>query len=345
MNEALDCSFLPDPACRPLAVPRHERPVVVLGGGTGLSTLLRGLRPLCYPAAEEYRAEHGQRLTAIVTVADDGGSSGRLRRAYPVLAPGDIRNCLLALAGDESRLQDLFAFRFNREVDSHSLGNLIITALAQLESDFTRAVERAGEILGIRGRVLPATPDNVQIEAEFMDGSRITGESRIAQLRRPIRGVRLLPESCRALPQARAALREAALIVIGPGSLYTSLLPTLLVPGIREALAESSARVVLVQNLMTEPGETDGYTPADFVRALRSHLPGLRLDHVLINSTPIPGMERLRYAAQGAQVVPTDSEGLAGLDCQPLFCDLLGAGPALRHDPAKLARTIMGLVQ
>lgn len=321
----------------------HTR-IVTLGGGTGLSTLLRGLRSICFPAGQrEFLAALRDRLTAVVTVADDGGSSGVLRQAYPILAPGDIRNCLLALAGEESVLPALFNFRFNGGVDGHSLGNLILTALAELESDFTRAVEKAGEILKVCGCVLPATVDNVAIQAEFADGSRVLGESKISAARRRIHRVSLVPPDSRALPQAVDAIAQADLVVIGPGSLYTSLLPTLLVPGIAEAIAASRARVVLVMNLMTEPGETDGYGPKDFLRAIRLHTPRLPLHFLLINNAPIPVQVAERYAAEGAKPISADYRRVARLGCLPVLCDLLGSGAQIRHDPEKLARAVLQL--
>lgn len=333
----------------PTGRPARRAPnVVALGGGTGLPVVLQGLKQALLPRrwpGESPRDQDRDRLTAIVTVADDGGSSGRLRQAYRVLAPGDIRNCLLALAEGDSTVGAIFGFRFNggNELAGHTLGNLILTALSQLESDFLKAVERASDILAIRGRVLPSTLDDVTLLAEFADGSRVEGESRIAAVRRPIRRVRLQPETARALPQALDAIAAADLIVIGPGSLYTSLLPTLLVKELAEAIARSRARVVLVMNLMTEPGDTDGYTAADFLQALRRHTPQVPIHAVLVNSARIPGELSERYAAEGAAPMPVEVEVLKAVGCRPVERDLLGGGPLVRHDPQKLARAVLEL--
>jgi len=334
-------AYMPDV----LPATRHPR-IVALGGGNGLSTLLRGMRPLYFPAhvTTPTQAERDA-LTAIVTVADDGGSSGQLRKAYPMLAPGDIRSCLLALARNQNVLQSLFDFRFNGEVGSHSLGNLILTALAQTEGDFTRAIERASELLDVCGRVLPATSDNVALQAHFSDGTRLRGESAITAARKRIEQVELVPKHAAALPQAASALVNADTIVLGPGSLYTSIIPTLLVPGIADAIAASRARVILVMNLMTEPGETDAYTPLDFLRALRRHAPGVAVDYVLQNSAPIPSRQRARYHISGATQIAPSSQKFPGFACRPVFRNLFTHEPGakIRHDPDKLARAILEL--
>ena len=320
--------------------------IVALGGGNGLSTLLRGLRPLYFPSClKPPTGPEREALTAIVTVADDGGSSGLLRKAYPMLAPGDIRACLLALARNQTTLQSLFDFRFNGDVGSHSLGNLILTALAQTEGDFTRAIERASELLEVCGRVLPATPDNVSLRARFADGTSICGESGITAARKKIERIELEPKQIGTLPQTTTALLNADVIVLGPGSLYTSIVPTLLVPGIADAIAASRARIVLVMNLMTEPGETDTYTPLDFLRALRSHAPGVAVDYVLQNSTPIPQQQRARYDAQGAVQIAPSAQRFPGFVCRPVFRDLFShvPGAKIRHDPDKLARALLEL--
>ena len=312
--------------------------IVSMGGGTGLSALLQELKKYAQPAARAVD------ITAIVTVSDDGGSSGRLRHQYGMLAPGDVRNCLLALSEGADTLASLFGFRFNHqgEMSGHSLGNLILTALSQMETGFERAVERAGEILAIQGRVLPATREPIRLEAEFEDGTRIEGESRVAGVRRRIRRVRLRPAAA-ALPQALEAIRRADCIVIGPGSLYTSLIPVLLTRGLVEAIVDSGVRVVLVMNLMTEPGETDGYSAADHLMALRVHAPGLPVHDVILNAAPPADPERRRYADQGAQPLPIEPEALAALGCRVCVADLLAPGAEVRHDAQKLARAILEL--
>lgn len=329
--------------------PRPDRSmlrVVALGGGTGLPVALDGLKAALFPRGWTWvPARDRYRLTAIVTVADDGGSSGRLREAYRVLPPGDVRNCLLALSDGNPGMAAIFNFRFDgdRELAGHSLGNLILTALNKLEQDFSRAVERGSQILGIQGQVFPSTLEEVTLQAEFEDGSRIEGESRIAEVRRAIRRVSLQPEDARALPQASEAIAAADLIVIGPGSLYTSLIPILLVKDLAGAMADSRARTVLVLNLMTEPGETDGYTAVDHVLAIRRHAPGIPIHNVLVNATPLPEKLVQHYAAEGATPVPPDLELLRAVACQPVTRDLLGSGSKIRHDPSKLAHAVLEL--
>lgn len=330
-----------------MGVPSTLR-AVALGGGTGLPIVLRALRAMLFPSGWQWvPARDGDRLTAVVTVADDGGSSGRLRRAYRVLAPGDIRNCLLALADGDPTLAEVFNFRFNggarTGLTGHSLGNLILMALSQLEHDFPKAVERAGQLLRIRGRVLPSTPDDVRLLAEYLDGTVVHGQSRIAAVHRAVRRVHLEPGDARALPQAREALSAADLVLIGPGSLYTSLLPVLLVKGLAEAIARSKARVVLVMNLMTEPGETDGYTAADVVLAVRRHVPRLPIHDVLLNARPVANALVERYRAEDARPVPARAEDLRALGCRPIERDLLGTGPLVHHDPRKLAHVLRAL--
>lgn len=318
--------------------------VVALGGGTGLSVLLRGLRAANRATGVPLLPDR-DRLTAIVTAADDGGSSGKLRRAFRILAPGDIRNCLLALSDADPVMQALFDYRFDEQLGEHSLGNLMIAALALLEQDFPKAVERAGELLSVRGRVLPATAEDVQVHAEFEDGTSVTGESRIAAARRPIRRISLEPPAARALPEARQAIAAADLVVIGPGSLYTSLIPTLLVDDLAQAIAWSRAKVVLVMNLMTEPGETDGYTAEDVLMALRRHVPQLNFDTVLINTTPIPAELLERYAGQGAGPLGAKPEAIEALGCRVLARQFLAEGPKVRHEPSKLAGALLDLAR
>jgi len=337
-----------EPAARALRV-------VALGGGTGLPILLRGLREALFPpGGPREPARDRERLTAVVTTGDDGGSSGRLRRAYRVIPPGDIRNCLLALSDGDPTLAAIFNFRFNghegherddgREVEGHSLGNLILTALSHLEHDFLGAVERANHMLGARGQVLPATLDDVRLVAEFADGSRAEGESRITALGRPIRRVRLDPETVAVLPQAREAIMAADLIVIGPGSLYTSLLPVLLVHGLAATIAASGARVALVMNLMTEPGETDGTDAVDHVLAIRRHAPQVPIHDVLLNTAPIPAPMIERYAGEGAFPIAVDAKALRALGCRVVGRRVLAPGAVIRHDARALARAVLELL-
>lgn len=347
MNPVFEPDLIPSPERLPRVLDlRPETPalprIVALGGGTGLGVVLHGLRTLYYPSTLAADADC-DRLTAVVTVADDGGSSGSLRRAFRVLAPGDIRNCLLALSDADPTLQALFNFRFDDKVGGHSLGNLMLTALALLEKDFTRAVELAGKLLAVRGRVWPATADEVDLLAEFSDGSCTVGESSISAMGRSISRVSLVPPDARALPQAVDAIGAAELVVLGPGSLYTSLLPTLLVRDIVGAITESQARVVLVMNLMSEPGETDGYCALDVLDAIRQHAPELCIHSVVLNDTPIPGALSRRYAGEGAAPITYDPASIRAAGYRPVCRPLLGDGPLVRHDPRKLAQVLLDI--
>ncbi len=318
--------------------------IVALGGGTGLPTVLEGLKAAFFPRGWVWsEARDRSRLTAIVTVADDGGSSGRLRNAYHVLPMGDIRNWLLALSDVSPTMQALFNFRFpgNGEMDDHSLGNLILTALSLLEKDFPKAIERGGDLLRVRGRILPATTEDITLIAEFTDGTSMRGESRIASAGRPIRRILLEPEENRILPEAREALLSADIIVIGPGSLYTSLIPILLVKELVEAIACSTARIMLIMNLMSEPGETDHYTAIEHLLALHRHAPSVPIHDVLLNSTTIPDEIIGRYAERGARPIDMEVEPFFDLGIRVIKKDLLRAGPKIRHDPRKLARAIL----
>lgn len=304
---------------------------MALGGGTGLANLLKGAKRL--PLAS---------LTAVVTVTDDGGSSGRLRQEFGVPAPGDVRSCLVALAEDDALLARLFSFRFPGEgpTGGHSLGNLFMIALTQLVGDFPQAVRLAGEVLRTRGQVLPATEANVHLVAETKDGELVVGETAIAAAGPPKR-LALSPADAPALPAVVQALRQADMVVLGPGSLFTSIAPNLLVRGVAEALAESRAFVVYVANLVTQPGETDGFSLGDHVAALRQLAPSLRLDVVLANSAPLPPEVAARYRAAGAE--PVLPERLAGV--RVVARELLLATPegTVRHDPGKLAAALWEL--
>jgi uncharacterized cofD-like protein len=325
---------------------RHPR-IVALGGGTGLPILLRGLKAALFPSGWTWVSDRDREcLTAVVTVADDGGSSGRLRREYSIPPPGDVRNCLLALSGGDPTMAAMFNFRFGGtgEIAGHSLGNLILTALSQLDDDgFLGALKQGSALLGLRGRVLPATIEPVTLRAEFADGSEVEGEACIPGARRLIHRLVLQPEGAGVLPEAREAIEGADLIVIGPGSLYTSLIATLLLKDLAETISRSRGRVVLVLNLMTEPGETDGYTAVDHVLAIRRHAPGLPIDAVLLNTAPFPQSAIDSYAAQGAAPVPSDAGLLRALGYRLLERDLLEAGAKIRHDPDKLAHAVLSL--
>jgi uncharacterized cofD-like protein len=320
--------------------------VVAIGGGTGLSTLLRGLkRHFPEPARPAQYAPTISRLTAIVTVTDEGGSSGRLRRDFRVLPPGDIRNCLVALAEDEQLLTHLFNYRFasGHGLRGHSFGNLFLTALSHLTRDFAKAVRVSGEVLAIRGEIFPATLTDVRLKAEGQDGRALIGERHITKTRVPIRRLHLVPRRCPALPEALAALRQADLITLGPGSLYTSLVPNLLVQGIAETIGRSRALKVFVCNLMTQPGESRGYTAADHLRAVHEHAGRKLFDHIVINTRRLSPRLVRRYAVERAEPVELDFRALRAMGVKPVCADLLLEDHLIRHDPRTLAQLLLGL--
>jgi uncharacterized cofD-like protein len=315
--------------------------VVALGGGTGLSTMLRGLK-----AHLGDRGRHGpiSDLTAVVTVTDDGGSSGRLRREYRVLPPGDIRNCLVALSQDEHLLGELFQYRFptGRGLGGHSFGNLFLTALTNSTGDFPKAVQVSAKVLAIRGRIFPSTAQNVTLEATLEDGTVVAGETNISRSRKRIRQVRLVPRRVRPLPEVLAALRHADLILVGPGSLYTSILPNLLVEEVAEVIAHSKATCVYVANLMTQPGETDHYSVADHVRAIYEHTRRNLFDFAVINRSAVSPKLLRRYRAQGAEPVDPSLEGLAQMGLCYVTGDFLRQDGVVRHDETRLSRILLG---
>lgn len=304
--------------------------VVALGGGTGLSTLLRSVKRL--PLSS---------LAAVVTVTDDGGSSGRLRREYGMPSPGDVRSCLTALAEDDELMTRLFSFRFPGvgPTGGHSLGNLFMTALHQLTGDFPRAVRLAAEALRVRGTVLPATQESVHLVAEGRDGALLVGETAISAAGPP-RRVSLSPAAPAALPEAVAAIRGADLLLLGPGSLYTSLLPNLLVPALREAVASAPGRLVLVANLVTQPGETDGFDLGRHLEELGSYAPGVVPQVILVNSDPLPVEVARRYGASGARPIeaPARWSGPGRVMARPLLA--VTEDGLVRHDPSRLCAAV-----
>lgn len=308
--------------------------IVALGGGTGLSTLLRGLK------------HHSDNLSAIVTVADDGGSSGRLRRENGVLPPGDIRNCLAALADEEKLLTELFQYRFRagEGLTGHSFGNLFLVAMSDIVGDFERAIAASSQVLAIRGRVLPATLSDVHLWAELADGRLIEGESQIPQANGQIVKIGCFPANPPALPATIEAIAQADYIVIGPGSLYTSIIPNLLVPEIRDAIAKSQVPKIYICNLMTQPGETDNYTVSDHIRAIDRACGGKRLfDTVLVHQKP-PSFNCLRrYAEENAHLVFVDREEVAHLGCKIVWENVMEEDSKtgyIRHNSQKLATAI-----
>lgn len=320
------------------------RSVVALGGGTGLSTLLRGLKDLVARRRDEIASDMHPiaALTAIVTVTDDGGSSGRLRRENRILPPGDIRNCMVALSQDEALLGRLFQYRFHagRGLVGHNFGNLFLAALTHVTGDFAEAVRVSSKILAIRGQIFPSTISNVSLVATLEDGRRVHGETRITASRKRIKKLALTPRSARPLPKALEAIEEADLILLGPGSLYTSILPNLLIPEIAHAIARSQAPRIYIANLMTQPGETSGYALADHLRAIRQHTSRRVIDWVVANRQAISPEVARRYRTQGAEPVAIDLLELQKLGYRVILDNLLEEHGVIRHNPASLAQLL-----
>ena len=328
-----------------ISAQRRSRPVrvVALGGGTGLSAVLRGLKQYVAERKKSGPNRPISDLAAVVTVTDDGGSSGRLRREYRVLPPGDIRNCMVALSKDEHLLGQLFQYRFpaGRGLAGHSFGNLFLTALTNVTGDFSRAVRVSAQVLAIRGRIYPSTEQNVSLQAVLEDGAIVSGETAISRSRRRIARVRLVPRCVRPVPEAIEALRQADLILVGPGSLYTSLIPNLLVDEVMETIARSAATRVYIANLMTQPGETDGYSVADHVRAIYDHTrPGL-FDFVVLNRTPIAPRLLRRYRRERAEPVAPALDELRRMGLRHIAGNLLHQDGVVRHDELRLTRLLL----
>jgi len=310
--------------------------IVTVGGGTGLSVLLTGLK--------EYTSNN----TAIVTVADDGGSSGRLRQQFDILPPGDIRNCLVALADAPTLMQDLFQFRFetNSELSGHSFGNLFITVMTRLTGDFEKAIKETSKVLALRGQVIPSTLNNVVLLAQHKDGTTTVGEDKIPKTHIPIHKVSLEPAQPQATPDAVKAIEEAQMIILGPGSLYTSIIPNLLIKELHEAIVASGAIKVYVCNVMTQPGETDGYSASDHVKALVSHSHPRILDYCIVNTGEIPGEILQRYAQQNSYLVINDRKKVENMGYRVVEDDFaIVKEDVIRHDPVKLAKIILGLIE
>lgn len=317
--------------------------IVAIGGGTGLSTLLGGLKH----NLDRKFGEPKIQLTAVVTVTDDGKSSGRLRTEFDVLPPGDIRNCLVALADENNLLTKLFRHRFSGDgsVGGHSLGNLMILALNQMGGDFLTAVEQASQLLGVQARVLPSTLDRVDLVTQ-LKGKIVRGQMAIKSQNTPIKELALDPPTARALPEAVAAIHQADLITLGPGSLFTSVIANLLVKGVADALVESRARKIYIGNAMTEFDETDGFTAEDHVRQLLAYAPGLKLDYALFNSARISDEMLKRYDAEKARPIePPQSEVVDFCETRFLAFPLASESRAVRHDPERLSRAIFEIAE
>jgi uncharacterized cofD-like protein len=302
--------------------------IVAIGGGTGLSTMLRGLK------------EYSTNITAIVTMADDGGSSGKLRE-HGMLPPGDLRNCIAALAEAEPLMTQLFDHRFKGlgELQGHSLGNLIVAAMYEMTGDFDHAVRETSKVLAIRGRVLPSTLDDIRLGAVLADGERIVGQVNVNKAE-GIQEVFLQPERPKALPSAVKAIQEAEVIVIGPGSLYTSIIPNLLVPEIADAIKASKAPKIYVCNVMTQPNETMGYTAADHVRAIIRHIGQGVITHVLLNSGKVPAEVLERYREKGGDYIQPAETEIEMLGIRPIHGAFIDVSNVVRHHPHKLAAAI-----
>ena len=317
--------------------------IVALGGGTGLSMVLRGLKEFVASSKKDKIFQPISDLAAIVTVTDDGGSSGRLRREYRVLPPGDIRNCMVALSKDEHLLGKLFQYRFpaGRGLAGHSFGNLFLTALTNVTGDFPEAVRVSAQVLAIRGRIFPSTAQNVTLEAELENGKIVHGETNISRSRKSIRRVRLVPRRVRALPEVLEAIGSADLILVGPGSLYTSIIPNLLIEKVIQAVERSGATCVYIANLMTQPGETQHYSVADHIRAIYDHTGKDIFDFVVINRSRVPSSLLRRYRAQNAEPVDPSFDELDRMRLRYVTGDLLHHRGVVRHDQQRLARLLL----
>lgn len=307
-----------------------------IGGGTGLSTILRGLK------------KHSCSITAIVTVSDNGGSSGMLRKEMQVLPPGDIRNCLLALAETEPVIEEMFQYRFKEgSMSGQNMGNLFLAVLSDLYQNFGLAVEKAAEVLRVKGRVLPVTLESIQLQAFFEDGGMLTGETEIVEAcktgRREIGRISLVPENPGAYSHVVDALMEADVVLLGPGSLFTSVVPNLLVAGVAEALAKTRATVVHVANIMTQPGETEGFNLRDHVRAIESYLEPGTIDVVVCNSAKVNGEILKHYLDDGAAFVENDCDGCTVIEAPMAIVEEKGG--FIRHDADALAQIIQAIAE
>lgn len=320
--------------------------VVAIGGGNGLSTLLSGLKQFVLPGAS--RTPSIASLTAIVTVTDNGGSSGRLRDERQMLPPGDIRNCMVALSEDSLLLSKLFRHRFEGDggLAGHSFGNLFLAALTEITGDFAEAVKLSSEVLASKGRIYPATVADVHIGAELEDGSKVLGETNISKVGPSIRRLYLEPADCRPMPEALKAIAEADVITLGPGSLFTSILPPLLVSGVPDAIAASTAVRIFVGNLMTQPGETDGFSSFKHVETLKRHAPEIDLDFVLLNDKQISQTQREIYFQEGSEQISGDQTANDAVieGARLVYDNLLDDGEKVRHDPNRLATAVLACV-
>jgi len=325
--------------------------VVAIGGGTGLSTLLKGLKayvpPPNEPAAKPASSSVISELCAIVTVSDDGGSSGRLRKELNMLPPGDIRNCIVALSEDEALLSKLFRHRFDKGsgLEGHSFGNLFLAALTSITRDFPEAVRLSSEILLTRGHIYPATSSNIELEAEMEDGRRVRGETKITASKGRIRELCLIPADVQPMPETLEAIARADVITLGPGSLFTSLIPNLLVRGIAEAIRKSPAIKVFVCNLMTQANESLGLSASDHIKALNRHAQPQIFDYAFINRKPASDTLKAKYALEGAAQIVADLEEIERMGVCPVLGDYLEEAGVARHATEVVARDLIQLAQ
>jgi len=313
--------------------------VVSIGGGTGLSALLHGLKIYAHGRGSASRESPAVDIAAIVTVSDDGGSSGRLRREFDVLPPGDVRNCLVALSEDEALLSRLFQYRFEsgRGLKGHSFGNLFLTALTRITGDFADAVKECSDVLAIKGRIYPATGANVSLEAVLENGQHVLGETKISRSRRRIESVRLRPRRCPPLPDTLRAIESADVITFGPGSLFTSVIPNLLVEGIADTIRRSPAIKAYFVNLMWQPGETVNFTASQHIDAIHQHAGGKLIDCAVVNTREIRPSLLRRYARQLSQPVENDFDALAALGINVVCGDLVQESGLVRHNSEAIA--------
>lgn len=308
--------------------------VVVIGGGHGLSVLLRGMKTVT------------SNVTAIVTVADDGGSSGRLREDLGILPPGDLRNCLVALADTEPLMEKLFQYRFEGKgaLAGHSFGNLFIAAMHEVTGDMETALQQSSKVLAVKGNVLPASKESVRLDAIMEDGTIVEGESRIPEAHKKIKRVKLYPERVSAVNAALDALKNANAIILGPGSLYTSIMPNLLVDGIADALIKSKAIKIYICNVMTQSGETDGYTASMHVKAILDHAGRGAIDYALVNGREISDEMKEYYEKENAYPVVIDEDAINALGVGFVKADMIDETDVIRHNPDKLAKSVMRMI-
>lgn len=323
-----------DLMCQRRQLERGPR-IVTVGGGSGLSVILSGLK------------EYTSNITAIVTVADSGGSSGRLREQFDIIPPGDFRNCLVALADAPVLMRDLFQFRFdkNSEFSGHNFGNLFITVMTQLTGDFEKALKESSKVLAIRGQVIPSTLNNVSLVAQHKNGSTTEGEAQIPKSHMPIEKVFLKPSDSLATPGAIKAIEEAGIIILGPGSLYTSIIPNLLIKEITEAIVASEAVKIYVCNIMTQYGETDGYTAYDHINAIIKHSHPKVLDYCIVNNAPVPAELVERYRQENSCPIVVDTRKIRALGYRIIEDEIITTQDYIRHIPVKLAKIILGLIE